>query len=218
MKPTDLKWPSTWEERKPWVHQRVLFVPNYYDRHGEWASPGWEDPSLFNRPGDLHIEYCSGNGAWVLEKARQNPHQNWVAVEKKFNRVRQLWAKMHNRNVTNLIIVLGEALTFTHYYLAPETVAAAYVNFPDPWPKDKHAKHRLFQEPFSRELHRVLKKDSPLTIVTDDNAYCAQILTVMRPLWNTPAHTHDTPGYGTSYFDSLWREKGRLIHYLGYTR
>lgn len=224
MKPKDLKCPFTWEMRRPLLDGRVLFVPQYFDRHAEWIFPGWEDPSLFGNKRGVSIEYCAGNGAWILEKALRNPLQNWVAVEKKFERVRKIWSKIQNHRLENLLVVCGEALTFTTFYIPANSVDEIYVNFPDPWPKQKHAKNRLLQSPFVQEIARIVKKEGTATLVTDDPTYSEQMAKVMlqTPAWKgvfpPPFYITDWLDYGHSYFDALWREKGRTIRYLQFKR
>ncbi len=218
MKPKDLKFPFTWDERRPLLEGRVLFVPRYYDRHEEWRFPGWEE--LFGNHAKVSIEYCAGNGAWILEKALQNPDQNWVAVERRFDRVRKIWAKIQNHKLSNLFVVGGEALTFSRFYLPAHTVDEVFVNFPDPWPKERHAKHRLIQDPFASELARILKPSGKANFVTDDFPYAQQMITVMNdhPSWTPclpdPFYVTDWPLFGSSYFDALWRQKGRTIHHM----
>lgn len=208
------------DDRRPMISDRVLFVPEYYDKHQEWAFPGWDDPSLFGKKGPLFIEYCTGNGTWIAQKALQEPNCLWVAVEKRFDRVRKIWSKMQNLKLNNLIVVAGEALTFSRFYLADDAAEAIYINFPDPWPKDRHAKHRLLQEPFITELSRVVKKEGTATFVSDDLPYCGQMVEGMlgNPLWRPsfadPYYVTEWPDYGTSYFDNLWRGKGRSIQYM----
>jgi tRNA (guanine-N7-)-methyltransferase len=222
MKPKDLKSPFTWEKRRPLICDQVLYVPDYYHQHAEYSFPGWE--TVFGRAAPVEVEFCAGNGAWIVDKAKNAPERNWVAVEWQFDRVRQIWSKMRNGNVTNLFIVCGEALTFTTHYLQTATLEAAYINFPDPWPKEKHTKHRLVQAPFLQQLARVLKGGSPLTIATDHAGYVQQMVTALEAesQWRThvpaPHYVLENPGYGTSYFDALWRSQGLPVHYIQYER
>jgi tRNA (guanine-N7-)-methyltransferase len=220
MNPKSLKCPFNWENRKPLICDQVLYVPEYYDRHHEFTFPGWEDPSLFGKPGKIVIEYCAGNGAWILDKAINHPDVHWVAVDQRFDRVRKIWAKIQNYNLKNLVVVSGEALTFTRFYVPDNSIFASYVNFPDPWPKDKHAKNRLIQGPFLNELSRVQVKGGETTFVTDDENYMQQMIQEMSQCqpWSSrfpnPYYVTDWPNYGNSYFEQLWREKGRVIHYM----
>ncbi len=213
VKATDLKYPHAWEERKPAVHAGVLFVPKYYSAHA-WTAP------LCAEEKKILIEYCSGNGAWVLQKAQEDPSKQWIAVEQRFERVRKIWSKRENLALSNLLIVCGEARTFTTFYLPDASVDEVYINFPDPWPKAKHAKNRLIQESFVRELFRVLKPGATVTIVTDHVPYCLHIIEALSkdglfsPCFVHPHFVHEWPNYGISYFDSLWRSKGMKIHYM----
>ncbi len=222
MKPKDLKSPLTWEERRPLIHDGVLFVPQYYQRHHEWVFPGWHSPEVFGRHAPIEVEYCSGNGAWIIEKALAHPDRNWVAVDLQFERVRKIWSKKHNFSLTNLFIVCGEALTFSKYYVPDRSFEAIYINFPDPWPKEKHSTRRLLQGPFISEMARTSIPGAAVMIVTDDPTYTEQINMTMlgQPSWEarfpSPYYVTEWENYGTSYFDSLWRERGLTIHYMQY--
>ena len=224
MKPKDLKWPFNWEERRPQIADRVFFIPQHYDRHREFVFPDWSTTEIFGRTAPLSIEYCTGNGAWIIDRAQRFPERNWVAVEKKFERVRKIWSKMCNLKLDNLFIVYGEALLFTRSYVSDSVFDEVYINFPDPWPKPKHAKHRLLQEPFLTELARTLRQGGHATIVTDDAVYVSQICTAMRthacwqPRFADPYFICEWEDYGTSYFDALWRQQKRTIHYMQFGR
>lgn len=218
MKPKGLKFPFKWEERKAALHDGVLFVPQHYDKHDEWVLR-----KFFDNEGKTFVEYCSGNGDWVINRALQSPGSNWIAVEKRFDRVRKIWSKMRNQNVNNLLIVCGEALTFSRYYLQEGSVAGSFVNFPDPWPKQRQAKHRLIQLPFVEQLERVIERGGEAVFATDDPTYRDQMIEEMqRPLWRSscdaPYYTTEWDEYGSSWFERLWKEKGRSIFYLNFMK
>lgn len=222
MKPKDLKSPLQWENRRPLIDDRVFYVPQYYDKYQEWKFPGWVE--IFGSEAPIEIEYCAGNGAWIIDKALTYPEKHWVAVEQQFERVRKIWSKMHNFKLSNLLIVCGEAWTFTHFYVPDASIDAIYVNFPDPWPKEKHAKKRLIQEPFISEMARVLRSEKTAMIVTDHSEYTRQITQKMcaHPSWKpqfiSPHFTTEWEAYGTSYFDQLWKEQGVPVHYIPFTK
>lgn len=224
MKPKNLKSPLTWEERRPLIHDGVLFVPQYYQLHQEFPFPEWESPTIFGRLAPIEIEYCSGNGAWIIEKTMQHPERNWVAVDHQFERVRKIWSKKKNLALFNLFIVCGDALTFSKFYVPDRSFEAIYINFPDPWPKEKHARRRLLQEPFISEMARTAIPGAPVTIVTDHPEYTGQINDTMQanPSWKarfpSPHYITEWENYGTSFFDSLWRKQGLTIHYMQYLK
>jgi tRNA (guanine-N7-)-methyltransferase len=223
MKPKDLRFPFPWEERRPVVVDRVFFIPKFYDRHGEFPLD-WNSKEIFESPAPLFIEYCSGNGAWIIEKAKRHPDINWIAVEQRFDRVQKIWANGKKQQVNNLFIVCGEALTFTTHFVPAQHFDGIYINFPDPWPKGKHAKNRLLQEDFISQLARVSNKNGKAVIVTDHGIYADSICQtfLQHPAWSPafppPYFITEWEGYGTSFFESLWRQKGLTIQYLQFSR
>lgn len=224
MKPKDLKRPFSWDERKVLLNDRVLYVPDYYDQYDTFKFPGWEDEQIFGNTNPVYVEYCSGNGTWIAKKAQEEPSCNWVAIEMKFERVRKIWSKIKNLKLDNLFIICGEGLTITSRYFDDEAVDKVFVNFPDPWPKKRHAKHRIIQPPFTNEVNRILKDKGEFTVVTDDPTYSEQICEVLqgssnyKSIYPSPHYATELEGYGTSFFDQLWREKGKTIRYHQYLK
>jgi len=218
MKPKDLKFPYRWEDRKPLILDKVFFIPKLYDPCEEI-----DLPAFFELRAPTWIEYCSGNGAWIIEKAKAHPEKNWIAVEKRFERVQKIWSKMKNEKIDNLFIVCGEALNFTSHYVPGDYFEGIYINFPDPWPKARHAKHRLLQNSFIAQMARVSKKNAKVVIVTDHQEYvgriCEEFLAHLdwTPVFPEPYFVTEWEGYGSSYFDNLWRLRGMTIHYLQFS-
>ena len=216
MKPKDLKAVFSFDKRRPLIAARIFHVPNYYDKYEAFHFPGWEDKQLFGNANPVYIEYCTGNGAWIAQRAKQCPQMNWVAVEIRYDRVRKIWSKIKNENLFNLIVVCGEARTFTHHYVPNNSLEKIFINFPDPWPKEKHEKHRLMKPDFLDELARVLKPGKKVTFVSDDADYVKSTTEVFcaHPSFNLYNHLTEFSEYGTSWFESLWRQKGKDINYL----
>lgn len=224
MRPDDLKSPFSWDKRHIVVCDRIWYVPKQYDDFASFSFPGWADPLFFGQNKPVCLEYCSGNGAWIAAKAQEHPELNWVAVEQKFVRVRKIWSKIKNLNLSNLLAICGEGYRITHHYIPSETVFAVYINFPDPWPKRRHAKFRIIQPAFVKEIHRILQRDGTLTMVTDDEVYSRYMIEIMhqfpafQSLYPETFYTNEYPSYGTSYFEDLWREKGKQIYYHTYRK
>ena len=164
------------------------------------------------------MEYCSGNGDWVVAQAQSDPTRNWIAVEKRLDRVGKIWAKLKKHQLKNLLIVCGEAYTFTHYYLPASATEGVFIHFPDPWPKACHSKHRLLQGPFLDELSRVLVPGKGVIFVSDDLRYLTSTVDVFQghphfeSTFPAPYFRTEEACYGGSWFENLWRQKGRQIH------
>ena len=211
MKPKDLPYPYKWDERHPLLKDKIFYVPQYYKEHKKNLFPPFKE--FFGNDHPVHLEFCSGNGEWIINRAQENPQVNWVAVEMWFERVRKIYSKTINYGIENLMIISGEGLTFSQEYLQDECIDAAYVNFPDPWPKDRHAKHRIIQKPFVEELRRTVKKEGSVTLVTDNIPYKEQMEQEMQG-WPKVGIPHDN--YGSSFFERLWRSQGLDIHHMRY--
>lgn len=208
-----LKYPYKWHERTVILQDGVLFVPEPLDVYP------FIDFKFFENDYPIHAEYCSGNGAWIISKALEFPEVNWIAIEQKFDRVCKIWSKVQKHQLKNLLIVCGTGLSATKHYFKSELVSHVYVNFPDPWPKKRHWKHRIIQQPFLVEVNRILKKGGGVTFVTDDHDY-SQVMTEelhlskkFQPQVPSPYVLKELAGYGSSFFEDLWRAKGKEIFY-----
>jgi tRNA (guanine-N7-)-methyltransferase len=212
----DLHIPFTWEERRPVYLDRLFYIPKVYD-HASDAKIDWTSSEIFGNNNPISMEICSGNGQWVGAKALANPERNWVAVEMCFERARTIWLKVHRQKIPNLYVICAEASAFIKYYVTEKSVEEAYVNFPDPWPKRCHAKHRLLWAPFLQSLETVVS--GKVTLATDDEPYHNQMVEEFAKsgVW-TPKEFDPSKKetYGDSFFADLWIAKGRSLHYLQY--
>ncbi len=219
MKKSDLVIPFKFEDRRAIIINRFLYIPDHYNLHDQFS-----DEITFENENEINIEYCSGNGEWIVEKAKRNPNINFIAVEMKFLRARQIWIKMHKDNLKNLFVVKSEAFIFTKNYLNKNFVADVFINFPDPWPKKKHAKNRLIKKDFLNQVYRIQKKDTTITIVTDHEDYRDEIIKEFlkikeyKALFKKPYFTQDTKGFGSSFFSSLFISKGKAINCIKFAR
>lgn len=228
MKPSDFKIPEKRLQGKNVIHDRIVhlkkcgFIPGrqeIIEKDETFEFPAWDHPEFFGNSNPIHLEYCSGNGAWIAERAAANPNINWVAVEIKLGRTRKIWSKIKNLKLDNLIVINGEGKLATEWYFPKKSVDSIYINFPDPWPKRHHAKNRIVNPSFVEALHKILKDNGEVTIVTDDPSFSEWTLKIFKNSslfeCSLPAPHYQTKwdNYGNSYFETLWREKGLTIRY-----
>ncbi|MBS0622376.1 MAG: tRNA (guanine(46)-N(7))-methyltransferase TrmB [Verrucomicrobia bacterium] len=220
--PKDLYYPFSETSKKVLLKDGVLYLPDKELLEEGSFYFAWDENELFPQRLPIHIEYCSGNGDWVIEKAKADPSTNWIAVERQFARVRKIWSKKVNGQLSNLLIIYGEAFQVTRDCFPAAAFAAASIHFPDPWPKRRHAKHRLLAAPFFEQVHRVLKKDAPFTLVTDHFESATRSVEALNQHGGFYSQ-HPSPHWveppleaGTSWFERLWRSQGCKIYSLCY--
>lgn len=215
---TDLKIPFEWKDRRPVFLDKFFYIPSFYEGNRDVQVKDWQSPDIFPSKAPVYVEYCSGNGQWIAAKAKAYPLINWVAVEKRFDRARKIWQKLHRDNLQNLFIVCGEALTATQFYFPNNGFSKVFVNFPDPWPKLRHAKHRLIQVPFLKALALRCLPKTEINVVTDHPVFAHQVVQEMslsdcwKPLLEAPYFSSDSSNYGSSFFADLWRKKGHSFY------
>ncbi len=179
---------------------------------------------IFGNNNPIHVEFCTGNGEWITEQALKTKEVNWIAVEKQFARVRKIWSKKKNHELDNLFIVFGRGEDFLAHHAIDSLVDHIYVNFPDPWPKTRHAKHRIIKTSFVESLVPITKVGSLLTIVTDDIPYAEEIVREVQksPRWESampaPYYMPMPMDYGPSYFQRLFIAQQKEIRMMQFVR
>jgi tRNA (guanine-N7-)-methyltransferase len=215
----NLKKPFEKKQRSVFIKDRIWYVPEDCVQSEDFIFSGWNSKDFFGNDHPVRVEYCSGNGAWIADKAMTHPHINWIAVEKRFVRVNKIESKIKKMNMKNLITVCGEAYNATKVYFPEDSVSEIFINFPDPWPKRRHARNRLIQPLFLDEMRRILKDDGTITIVTDDPDYSRLMINEFAKhqgfdsCYPDPYYETERLNYGTSFFEELWRQKGKVIRY-----
>ena len=129
---------------------------------------------------DVELDVGAGYGRFARAHAAAHPEIRVLAVEQESARVARSDVISRRAGQRNLAYLVAEARYAREFCIPPESVAAAYLLFPDPWPKDRHARNRLFRAPVVSLFHRLLRRGGTLHAATDDAAYFAQMLDVMR--------------------------------------
>lgn len=146
---------------------------------------------LFDAPRPTALELGSGDGSFLFEYARRHPDRNFLGVERLLGRLRKLDKKGRRSGLSNLCLLRIEARYLVQHLLPPDAFADLHIYFPDPWPKEKHARHRLINPAFPVLAARILSHGATLHLRTDDPKYFAQMHdsftgTPFQPI-NTPA-------------------------------
>lgn len=131
----------------------------------EKAKGRWKE--IFANDHPLRVEIGMGKGKFIYELAGRNPGINYVGIEKYSSVLLRALQKMEAEPLPNLLFIRMDAEEITEVF-DREEVDRIYLNFSDPWPKDRHAKRRLPSKEFLLRYDQFLKKDGVLEFKTDN--------------------------------------------------
>jgi len=128
---------------------------------------------------DVWLEIGFGGGEHLVEQAIANPNVGLIGCEFFINGVAKALAQIEKQALTNVRLYTKDARDLLGS-LTPGSIARAFVLFPDPWPKSRHAKRRIISDWSLDQLARVLRPGGTLRVATDITDYCRWTLAHIR--------------------------------------
>jgi len=135
--------------------------------------------AVFGRRAPMILEIGFGMGDATSRIAAATPEVDFLGVEVHPPGVGALLQRIDALALTNVRIVQHDAVAVLAQMIAPQSLAGAYVFFPDPWPKKRHHKRRLIQPPLVSLLASRLASGATLHLATDWEPYAQQMLQVL---------------------------------------
>lgn len=145
---------------RPELESSPLFVTRPSDHFGKWNEE-------FGNNNPIHLELGCGRGRFITEKAKTNPNINYIGIDLKdevliYTLRNIVEAEALNVRIIPLNIQLIEGI------FAENEISKIYINFCNPWPKDRHKKRRLTHSKFLNQYKKFLKPNSEIWFKTDD--------------------------------------------------
>ena len=128
-----------------------------------------EISSLFPSNQPLFIEIGMGKGQFITALAKNNPSINYIGIEKYSSVLVRAIEKQTELELPNLKFIRMDAENINDVF-AENEVDGIYLNFSDPWPKDRHAKRRLTSRQFFERYEKLLKPTGKIQFKTDNSA------------------------------------------------
>ncbi|MBF0361804.1 MAG: tRNA (guanosine(46)-N7)-methyltransferase TrmB [Oligoflexia bacterium] len=192
----------------------------YRDHDGENFKGIW-NRDAFNRNAPIHLDVGCGYGDFLIHSCQKNPHINYIGLDYRFKRGHQVAKKLASTSTTSstsstsstnykFLRAKGERLGFL---FAENEVENIYLFFPDPWPKLRHHKKRIFNQYFLTSLHTILKPGGRLFFKTDHDGYFkwalehvkwASDLAMFKPIYKSYDLWGDS--YVSAYADNTYEE------------
>ena len=142
------------------IAQSPLVIHEPKQHKGSWKE-------IFGNDNPIRIEVGMGKGKFIYQLAKINPDVNYIGIEKYSSVLLRALQKMESEPLSNLIFIRMDAEEIAEVF-GKEEIDRIYLNFSDPWPKDRHAKRRLPSGEFLKRYDSFLKKEGVLEFKTDN--------------------------------------------------
>ena len=167
-----------------YIENSEYVVQDEKSKKGCWSE-------VFGRKAPLHIEVGMGKGQFMMQLALQNPDINYVGIEMYSSVLLRAVQKMEEAPLDNLRFIRMDAREIEEVFDKGE-VDKIYLNFSDPWPKDRHAKRRLPSRQFLARFDQILKKEGNLEFKTDNRDLFDFAVEEVEPAgWKIDGITYD---------------------------
>ncbi len=145
---------------RPELESSSLFITKPHEYAGKWNE-------VFGNSNEINLELGCGRGSFIKQKAKLDPNKNYVAIDLKdeiliYTLRGIIDAELENVRVVPLNIQMIEGV------FEKNEIAKIYINFCNPWPKDRHKKRRLTHSGFLARYKQFLKSEGEIWFKTDD--------------------------------------------------
>ena len=179
----------------------------------EDVGPRLEWSSFFGNPNPVELDIGCGRGLFLFNAAVTTPQTNFLGLEIDYREGRRTATRLMKRDLPNARVIGGDAKKVLSEMVAPHSVQAAHVYFPDPWWKKRHHKRRIFTEEFLNQLANILQHGGHLHSWTDVAEYWDIIQSIVadHPAFETlPAPEERPAEHDLDYHTSFERKKRKL--------
>jgi len=175
---------------------------------------------MFARHAPIEMEIGSGKGGFLLRQAREHPDRNYFGVEWANEYYRYAADRFRRWGLTNVRLMRTDARHLLIHQFPAEVLSALHVYHPDPWPKRRHHKRRLFTPEFVEAAVRALKPGARWAVQSDHAEYFEVIrrLLLDHPglrVTDVQDAEHGTMDEGTqTNYEVKYLREGRSIYRL----
>lgn len=142
------------------IKNGTYYVPNPKEYRGKWNS-------LFENSNPIYIEIGTGKGDFLIENACRYPNINYIGIERFDSVMVRAIQKSNDLKLKNFKLIRMNAEKIEDIF--NREVDVIYLNFSDPWPKDRHAKRRLTSPIFLEKYYSIFKDVNHIILKTDND-------------------------------------------------
>ena len=166
------------------IAENAFVIHDPEKRKGQWKA-------VFGNDQPIRLEIGMGKGRFLMTLAAKHPEFNYLGIEKYSSVLLRALQKMEEEPLPNLRFIRMDAEYITDVFAEGE-IDRIYLNFSDPWPKDRHAKRRLPSRQFLERYDVILKKDGMIEFKTDNRGlFDFAVEEIGETKWKIDAVTYD---------------------------
>ena len=198
------------------IQEFSAFVYARGNEPGEEKKGQWNQ--VFGREAALHVELGTGKGDFISQLALRHPEINFIGIERYSSVLFRALQKLDTLETipTNLRFICEDASLITDFF-APQEVSRIYLNFSDPWPKERHAKRRLTSSTFLKRYDQILMPDGQIEFKTDNTSLFSFSVEEIQSsaVWEICEKTYDLHHDTTMNADNVLTEYEEKFSSLG---
>ncbi len=179
---------------------------------------------IFGNDKNSALEIGFGEGEFIVEVAKNNPNWNYLGIEIKYFRYKKALKLVLNQNIRNIKLIHFDADLAVEQVFAANIFDRVYINFPDPWPKDRHKKHRIINNNFLDNLYNIMKEQGILEFTSDHLDYVTHTIehfdshNKFSNIFSKQGYSHLIENRPQTKFEKEFLDKKRQIYYLSFKK
>jgi len=209
--------------KKPWARPELeccdFFVINPKEYKGKWKE-------FFGNDKPIYLELGCGKGTFMAVHGSENPDINYIAIDIKdevlglAKRNIEKAYEEKNRKVNNVRLMAQEIGLISEILSKEDVISRIYINFCNPWPKEKHKKRRLTHTRQLEQYKIFLKSDGEIYFKTDDDELFEESLEYFNEAGfrikyiTYDLHNSDFEGNVQTEHERMFSEQGIKIKFL----
>jgi tRNA (guanine-N7-)-methyltransferase len=174
----------------------------------------WQE--IFDALFPLGVEIGCGNGEFLVKWAGSKPDWNFIGLELSLASCERSQMRIFREGLKNVKLIRDDARFVLREFFPENCIRHMVMNFPDPWPKDKHKERRIFYGGFDTIVAMVLEEGGVFEIFTDQEWYAKEARKVfgeksifrIDPIEKEPRRPVSTK------YERKWREERRTIFHF----
>ncbi|WP_054861382.1 tRNA (guanosine(46)-N7)-methyltransferase TrmB [Gracilibacillus sp. JCM 18860] len=200
---------------KPWADEYLNKNKDIIEPEPKQFKGNWK--SLFESEKPIHLEIGTGKGQFIVGMAKQYPEINFIGLEVVKSIIVSAVEKVKETDIHNVRLLNENAENLSELFSEGE-IDTLYLNFSDPWPKNRHEKRRLTFPAFLEQYKAIMKKSGQIILKTDNRGLFEYSLTSFSKFGfvledvTLDLHAEDDPNNIKTEYEEKFSAKGLPIY------